>query len=35
VDGRTIHAPRGRVLGSSSAINEHLWVRGSAHDFDD
>jgi choline dehydrogenase len=35
VDGRRIHTPRGRVLGGSSAINGHLWVRGSARDFDD
>jgi choline dehydrogenase len=35
VDGRAIHTPRGRVLGGSSAINGHLWVRGSARDFDD
>nr|WP_280846027.1 GMC family oxidoreductase N-terminal domain-containing protein [Neoroseomonas nitratireducens] len=35
VDGRSIHTPRGRVLGGSSAINGHLWVRGSARDFDD
>jgi len=35
VGGRAIHSPRGRVLGGSSAINGHLWVRGSARDFDD
>lgn len=35
VDGRAMHTPRGRVLGGSSAINGHLWVRGSARDFDD
>ena len=35
VDDRAIHTPRGRVLGGSSAINGHLWVRGSARDFDD
>ncbi|MXP65204.1 choline dehydrogenase [Roseomonas sp. M0104] len=35
IDGRAIHTPRGRVLGGSSAINGHLWVRGSARDFED
>ena len=35
VGERPIHTPRGRVLGGSSAINGHLWVRGSARDFDD
>ena len=34
VDGRAIHFPRGRVLGGSSAINGHLYVRGQAQDFD-
>ncbi|BDG71755.1 GMC family oxidoreductase [Roseomonas fluvialis] len=34
VDDRAMHTPRGRVLGGSSAINGHLWVRGSARDFD-
>ena len=35
VEGRVMHTPRGRVLGGSSSINGHLWVRGSARDFDD
>ena len=34
VDGRAIHFPRGKVLGGSSAINGHLYVRGQAADFD-
>ncbi|MDJ0389070.1 GMC family oxidoreductase N-terminal domain-containing protein [Roseomonas sp. E05] len=34
VDGRRIFFPRGKVLGGSSAINGHLWVRGQARDFD-
>jgi choline dehydrogenase len=34
VDGRAIYFPRGKVLGGSSAINGHLWVRGQARDFD-
>lgn len=34
VDGREIFFPRGRVLGGSSAINGHLYVRGQAADFD-
>jgi len=34
VDRRTIHFPRGKVLGGSSAINGHLYVRGQAADFD-
>lgn len=34
VDGRAIFFPRGRVLGGSSSINGHLYVRGQARDFD-
>jgi choline dehydrogenase len=34
IDGRAIHFPRGKVLGGSSAINGHLYVRGQARDFD-
>jgi len=34
VDGRSIFFPRGRVLGGSSSINGHLYVRGQARDFD-
>ena len=32
---RTIHWPRGRVLGGSSAINGLLYIRGQHADFDD
>lgn len=34
VDGRSIFFPRGKVLGGSSSINGHLYVRGQARDFD-
>ncbi len=34
VDGRAIFFPRGKVLGGSSAINGHLWVRGQARAYD-
>ena len=34
VDGRAIFFPRGRVLGGSSSINGHLYVRGQHRDFD-
>src|SRR6202165_6264240 len=30
IGNRTIHFPRGKVLGGSSAINGHLYVRGQA-----
>jgi len=32
--GRSIHWPRGRVLGGSSSINGMLFVRGNATDYD-
>ncbi|MEC8792652.1 MAG: GMC family oxidoreductase N-terminal domain-containing protein, partial [Pseudomonadota bacterium] len=32
--GRAIPFPRGKLLGGSSSINGHLYVRGQAHDFD-
>ncbi|MSP97600.1 MAG: FAD-dependent oxidoreductase [Betaproteobacteria bacterium] len=32
--GRNIVAPRGRVLGGSSAINGLIYIRGQAEDFD-
>ncbi len=34
VDGREIFFPRGRVIGGSSSINGHLYVRGQARDYD-
>jgi len=34
VGGRSIFFPRGKVLGGSSSINGHLYVRGQARDFD-
>ena len=32
---RSIPCPRGRVLGGSSSINGHLYVRGQAEDYTD
>jgi choline dehydrogenase len=34
VKGRAIPFPRGKVLGGSSAINGHLYVRGQSRDYD-
>ena len=34
IAGRRIPFPRGRVLGGSSSINGHLYVRGQRHDYD-
>lgn len=31
---RQLHVPRGRLLGGSSAINGHAWVRGQRQDYD-
>ncbi|RWB69682.1 GMC family oxidoreductase N-terminal domain-containing protein [Mesorhizobium sp.] len=35
LDGRALDAPRGKVLGGSSAINGQLYVRGHQGDFDE
>ncbi len=35
LDGRVMDAPRGKVLGGSSAINGQLYVRGHHGDFDE
>ena len=35
LDGRTLHCPRGKVLGGSSSINGMVYVRGHACDFDE
>lgn len=32
--GRSLHTPRGKVLGGSSSINGLVYVRGNAQDFD-
>lgn len=34
LNGRSIHYPRGRVLGGSSSINAMLYLRGQARDYD-
>jgi choline dehydrogenase len=34
IGGRSIHWPRGRVLGGSSSINGMLYIRGNAADYD-
>lgn len=34
IDGRSIPFPRGKVVGGSSSINGHLYVRGQAADYD-
>ena len=34
VGGRKIFFPRGKVLGGSSSISGHLYVRGQSKDFD-
>ncbi|MBO6826524.1 MAG: choline dehydrogenase [Sneathiella sp.] len=33
--GRSLHTPRGKVLGGSSSINGMVYVRGHACDFDE
>jgi choline dehydrogenase len=32
--GRTLHTPRGKVLGGSSSINGLVYIRGNAFDFE-
>ncbi len=34
LDGRSIHCPRGKVLGGSSSINGMVYIRGHALDYD-
>ena len=34
LDGRSLHTPRGKVLGGSSSINGMVYVRGNPFDFE-
>lgn len=34
LDGRSVKAPRGRMVGGSGSINSMVWFRGRADDFD-
>jgi choline dehydrogenase len=35
LDGRSLYAPRGKVLGGSGSINAMIYVHGQRQDFDD
>ena len=32
--GRSLHIPRGKVMGGSHALNATIWVRGAKQDYD-
>ncbi|GAB3272022.1 GMC family oxidoreductase N-terminal domain-containing protein [Arthrobacter pigmenti] len=32
--GRSLHLPRGKVMGGSHALNASIWVRGAKQDYD-
>lgn len=32
--GRSLHLPRGKVMGGSHALNATIWVRGAKQDYD-
>src|SRR5262245_22319519 len=34
LNGRSLHYPRGKVIGGSSAINAMIYMRGQAADYD-
>ena len=34
LDGRSLHQPRGKVLGGSSSLNAMAYVRGNAEDYE-
>jgi choline dehydrogenase len=34
LDGRSLHTPRGKVLGGSSSINGLVYIRGNPQDFE-
>jgi len=34
LNGRSLHTPRGKVLGGSSSINGLVYIRGNAQDFE-